>query len=79
MFVFGVNDVVNLVVKNDLKLLIVGMLIIEVYKVCMVIVNKCLMVVGYVGFDNDLFYMDKMMMVFGDVKKVIEDMVKVVE
>lgn len=79
VLVFGVNDVVNLVVKNDLKLFIVGMLIFEVYKVKIVIVNKCFMVSGYVGLDNELFYLDKIMMVFGDVKKVIEDMVKVVE
>ena len=34
---------------------------------------------GKTGLDNELFYMDKTMMVFGDAKKVVEDMVKAVE
>jgi NAD(P) transhydrogenase subunit beta len=44
-----------------------------------VIVSKRSMASGYAGLDNELFYLDKTMMVFGDAKKVIEDMVKAVD
>jgi NAD(P) transhydrogenase subunit beta len=76
--VLGANDVVNPAALQK-GTPIHGMPILEAYKAKTVIVNKRSMAAGYAGLDNELFYMDKTMMVFGDAKKVVEDMVKAVE
>jgi NAD(P) transhydrogenase subunit beta len=76
--ILGANDVVNPAALQK-GTSIYGMPILEAYKARTVIVNKRSMAAGYAGLDNELFYMDKTMMVFGDAKKVVEDMVKAIE
>jgi NAD(P) transhydrogenase subunit beta len=78
VLVLGANDVVN-PLAHEKGSPIYGMPILDVHKARTVLVNKRSMASGYAGLDNPLFYMDRTMMVFGDAKKVVEDIVKALD
>jgi len=77
--VIGANDVVNPAAKTDSSSPIYGMPILEVTKAAHVLVIKRSLSVGYAGLDNDLFYMDKTMMIFDDAKKACEAMLHAID
>ncbi len=76
--VIGANDVVNRRGAKRSASPIYGMPILEAHKARTVVVVKRSMSVGYAGLDNDCSIMDKTMMVFGDAKKVVEELLKCV-
>jgi NAD(P) transhydrogenase subunit beta len=76
VLVLGANDVVNPAAKNNPKSPIHGMPIIEADRARTVLAVKRSMKPGFAGIDNELYTMDKTLMVFGDAKAVVGDMAK---
>ncbi len=75
VLVLGANDVVNPAAKSDPASPIYGMPILDVELAKNIIVNKRSMKPGYAGIENDLFFRPKTSMLFGDAKKVLQDLV----
>jgi NAD(P) transhydrogenase subunit beta len=75
VLVVGANDVVNPAARTDTASPIYGMPILDVDKAASIIVVKRSMRSGFAGVDNELFYLDKTQMLFGDAKQVIGSVV----
>jgi NAD(P) transhydrogenase subunit beta len=76
VLIIGANDVTNPAARTDASSPIYGMPILDVDRARTVIVIKRSMSPGFAGIDNELYYLDKTLMLFGDAKTVVADVVK---